>query len=157
MSERFQFNVQFASSRVGWPHTQVQSMLGFLSKQGIYRFTMSSSSSVEMMAFFFKHRKTIQRFNRFNTVVVVDFTYRTNRLCMPFLEIIGMNLNNSAFILCGCFITGKSSEGYKWALEQMRGLCFIDVTPKVIAVDRELSLILTIKEIFPDTTHVLCR
>ncbi|XP_050229474.1 uncharacterized protein LOC126678623 [Mercurialis annua] len=48
------------------------------------------------------------------------------------------------------------TNNYRWVLERLRNLIGDDVHPAAILTDRELGLIRPIREVFPQTAHLLC-
>lgn len=93
----------------------------------------------------------------FSAVDGRNILYKTNRLKMPLLEVVGMTSGNKTFFLCGCFMTKEATSDYTWALTKMRELCFIDASPEVIATDKERALISAIEEVLPSTRNLLYR
>ncbi|KAG1439492.1 hypothetical protein G6F56_012278 [Rhizopus delemar] len=55
-------------------------------------------------------------------------------------------------------MASESASDYVWFLEQMKSKCFIsNISPKIIATDRELALISAIAVVVPDAYNILCR
>ena len=84
-----------------------------------------------------------------------DSTYKTNRFGMPLLLWTGVDNNGITVILAGALLSDETYESYVWACKQLR-----DATKtfsKVLFTDRDLNFSRAIAEVFPCTTHLLCR
>lgn len=137
--------------------TPIQMLIDTITPMEEYKFDVHYNANGELMSFFFVHEESWVQFNRFPTVLILDSTYKTNRLKMPFLEAVGMTSNNRTFFLCGCFMTKEATADYTWAVTKMKEFCFIDASPDVIATDNERALILAINQVLPETQTLLCR
>ena len=95
---------------------------------------------------------------QFWNVILMDCTYKTNRYKMPLLVITGVTNLNTTYYLAFCFLRAEETDDYAWALEQLRELLLhVEVPdPGCIITDRELKCISQIKEVFPQTQHLLC-
>ncbi|KAH1080003.1 hypothetical protein J1N35_019764 [Gossypium stocksii] len=87
---------------------------------------------------------------------LVDATYKTNKYDLPFVQIVGVTSTNKTFSIAFAFIINEKEENYNWALCLKLTLeeCMY---PRVIVTDRELALMNTCQQIFPDATRLLCR
>lgn len=69
--------------------TPVQHFVDKLSESSCYRFDMDVDNQGKLTRLFFAHEASIELFNRFSTVLVMDCTYKTNRfgmLCWKLVE-----------------------------------------------------------------------
>lgn len=137
--------------------TPIQHLVDELSASGSYQFNMDTDNEGKVTRLFFSHASSIDLFNRYHTVLVMDSTYKTNKFGMPLLEIGGMTNSNSTFLLGCIFLSSEEQSSYEWALRQLSRFCFMRNTPKVIVTDRENALINAITIILPSSTHFLCR
>ncbi|CEP18083.1 hypothetical protein [Parasitella parasitica] len=119
--------------------TPVQMLVDLVTGMTDYSFDIKFNQDGKMKCFFFAYNPSVERMK------------------MPFLEAVGMNSENKTFFLCGCFLTNEAEEDYRWAIKKMKEICFIDISPSVIATDRELSLIAAINDELPQAVHLLCR
>jgi hypothetical protein len=107
--------------------------------------------------FMFAHPKSIQYANLYNRVFVLDCTYKTNRYGMPLLHIIGISPSNTTFSIAFCFMQNEQEESYKWALKTFFSwLEPLTSKPPVLCTDRDLALLGTIRDAYPDWPHLLC-
>jgi MULE transposase domain len=93
---------------------------------------------------------------KYNHITLMDCTYKANKYNMPVLNVIGMTSFNKSFFICFVFMKQETEENYKWALEKNKGVHEINKMPKVIATDRELSLMNNIQRVFPHAVNLLC-
>ena len=87
----------------------------------------------------------------------MDCTYKTNRYCLPLLEIVGVTSTNLTFSVAFVYLEAEHVDNYTWAMEKLQSLMFADRLPNVIVTDRELALINVVRLVFPITTNLLCR
>jgi MULE transposase domain/FAR1 DNA-binding domain len=98
----------------------------------------------------------IQRelYSKYNDVVILDTTYNTNRFQLM-LCVITVIDNNYKTRIVGCaIIEDETLNTYRWILDTL--LTDTGVYPGVIFTDSDPSMIQSIKEIYPDTQHLLC-
>ncbi|XP_021762361.1 uncharacterized protein LOC110727130 [Chenopodium quinoa] len=51
----------------------------------------------------------------------------------------------------------ECTTNYRWVLLRLRDLIGYDKKPSVFLIDRELGLCVALREVFPGTSHLLCR
>ncbi|XP_021765427.1 protein FAR1-RELATED SEQUENCE 5-like [Chenopodium quinoa] len=90
-------------------------------------------------------------------VIGMDSTYKTNRYGMPFFEIVGVTPTNQNFLVGYVFMRNECTASYRWVLQRLRELIGYDKEPSVFLSDRELGLCAALREVFPGTSHLLCR
>jgi MULE transposase domain len=93
---------------------------------------------------------------KYNHVILMDCTYKTNKYNMPVLNVIGMTPFNKSVFICFVFMKQETEENYQRALEKIKGIYEVNKMPKVIATDRELALMNSIQRVFPHTVNLLC-
>ena len=136
----------------------MQALVDGISGNDNYVFASKYDSNAVVTGFFFAHRLSIELFQRYSSVLVIDAAYKTNRYGLPLVEVVGLTNSNKTFFLCAAFMASESASDYVWFLEQMKSKCFIsNISPKIIATDRELALISAIAVVVPDTYNILCR
>ena len=89
---------------------------------------------------------------RFDGVFLLDCTYKTNKFGMPLLNFVGIACTNQTFNAAVAFLPDEQEESYKCALREFSSIA----SPRVIAIDRELSLMNAIAVTFPMCKNVLC-
>ena|SRR5579862_5512136 len=107
--------------------------------------------SGEVTHLFIAHPKSIELFKRYLKVLIMDYTYKTNRFNMPLLNIIGTTVFGTSFYVGFAFIAGEGNGDYLWAIKELKTLMYgEDISdPAMVVTDRELALINALKEIFP--------
>jgi len=96
---------------------------------------------------------------QYPNVLLLDYTYKTNRFNMPLLNICAISRNNKVIQLRLAFLLGETKGDYTWAIRQLRNIMATSSIqePVSIITDRELALINCIDTLFPELTHLLCR
>lgn len=82
----------------------------------------------------------------------MDCTYKTNRLAMPLLNIVGITSTYQSFNAGFALLPDEQESSYIWALRQFS---FV-VSPSAIATDRELALMNAIMNVFPECVNLIC-
>jgi hypothetical protein len=107
-----------------------------------------------LTSLFFSFEEGIALAKRFNTVFVVDATYKTNRFKLPLLHFIGIDCFNRSFSAGFMLMSKEDNSEYKRALESFRD-CF-GVNPSVFVTDNEEALKNAISIVFPESDNLLC-
>jgi hypothetical protein len=93
-------------------------------------------------------------YSKYNDVVILDTTYNTNRFQMMLCIITVVDNNYKTRIVACAIIEDETLETYRWIFDTI--LTETGVYPRVIFTDLDPSMIRSIKEIYPDTKHLLC-
>jgi len=101
---------------------------------------------------FFMHKDSVALAKVYNTVFLLDCTYKTNKFNMPLLNIVGIACTYATFNAGFAFLREETEEHYTWALKQLAAV----VHPKVLCTDRELALMKSIASVFPTSHNLLC-
>jgi len=98
----------------------------------------------------------IQRelYSKYNDVVILDTTYNTNRFQMMLCIIAVIDNNFKTRIVACAIIEDETLDTYRWIFDTI--LTETGVYPGVIFTDSDPSMIRAIKEIYPNTQHLLC-
>ncbi|XP_065847430.1 uncharacterized protein [Euphorbia lathyris] len=118
--------------------------------------TQAAPGSNVVTHLFMAHPTSITLFRSYYLFVGMDSTYKTNKYKMPFFEIIGITPSNKNFLIAYAIMKDETEGSYMWVLEKLKLLLGADVHPTAIATDRELGLMRPVREVFPDTHHLLC-
>jgi hypothetical protein len=121
-----------------------------------YKIDFLCDEENRLVSLFFAHEQTVQSLLQYNSVLLMDSTYKTNRFGLPLLHIIGINCSYRTVIFALVFMSDESEKSYIWALNNIKKLQ-ANVRLKVIATDRELALIKAIRVVFPESKNLLCR
>ncbi|XP_074326557.1 protein FAR1-RELATED SEQUENCE 5-like [Apium graveolens] len=99
--------------------------------------------------------RSLNAYTNFGDVVSFDSTYRTNRYCMPFIPITGVNHHYQNILFGFALMRDEMEISYKWVLKTWLEAVG-NKPPLTIITDPDLALGNAIAEIFPDTKHILC-
>jgi hypothetical protein len=107
---------------------------------------------------FIAHPKSIQLFKRFNDVLILDCTYKTNRYNKPVLNIVGVTGSNKTIQVALCLVDGESEDEFIWALQQLKALLaeYEVPEPKLFLTDRQESCIKALWFVFPEGHQRVC-
>ncbi|CAJ2651984.1 unnamed protein product, partial [Trifolium pratense] len=138
--------------------SEMQQLLKCLEENNYYFKVRTVGESDTIQDLFLAHRKSIQLFNTFNDVLLMDSTYKTNRYKMPLFEIVGCTSTNKTFGLGFAFLSNEKHDNFVWALQQVQMLLVDENSAsKVIVTDRDAALMSVIPDVFPNATPLVCR
>ncbi|CAB4385824.1 unnamed protein product [Rhizophagus irregularis] len=93
-------------------------------------------------------------YSKYNDVVILDTTYNTNRFQMMLCILTVIDNNYKTRIVASAIIEDETLDTYRWIFDTI--LTETGVYPRVIFTDSDPSMIHSIKEIYPNTQHLLC-
>lgn len=93
--------------------------------------------------------KSVQYFNQNAEIVLLDYTYKTNKFGMPLLHIISIDGLNQTFTIAICFLDQETREFYNKAILKLRDLLQPNTWPSVLATDCKVALIGALENHFP--------
>ncbi|GBB94191.1 hypothetical protein RclHR1_23080002 [Rhizophagus clarus] len=93
-------------------------------------------------------------YNKYNDITIIDTTYNTNRFQMMLCIMAVIDNNYKSRIVAFAIIDDETLNTYQWLFDAI--LTETGISPKVIFTDSDPSMIQSIKEIYPDTKHLLC-
>jgi hypothetical protein len=138
----------------------VRQMIEGLQASG-YLVRWSVNEKNELAMLFFAHQRSRETALRFPEVVVLDSTYRTNNLKLPFVNIVGVSnlgvdhLRN--FAIAGAWVTSEDEASMTWVIRTLRDVVFDgSVTPVTFVTDHQLATKNAISKIFTDAELILC-
>ncbi|BBN14017.1 hypothetical protein Mp_6g08220 [Marchantia polymorpha subsp. ruderalis] len=89
---------------------------------------------------------------------LIDSTYKTNRFGLPLMHVEGVTATSQTFTFAYCFMATETEEDYLWAVQLVaRVLEQFGVIPSTFVTDRELVLMNSLDNVFPDADFLLCR
>ena len=65
---------------------------------------------------FFTYLELIKFFQKNPDILLLNYTYKTNKFKMPFLYIVGVSNTEQNFKLTYCFLLGKTEVNYGFAI-----------------------------------------
>jgi len=117
------------------------------------------------------HNHGKEELRRLPESVVVDATYKTNiyrLVALLYFVVAGMISSEydrkqlATIHVAGCWMRRESNESYEWALKQFRSTAWPNVTDQSllpnnsVATDKKgLALMNAIKQVFPESKHIL--
>jgi hypothetical protein len=93
-------------------------------------------------------------YGKYNDVVILDTTYNTNKFQMMLCIITVVDNNYKTRIVACAIIEDETLDTYRWIFDTL--LTETEVYPGVIFTDSDPSMSRAIKEIYPNTHHLLC-
>ncbi|XP_074323452.1 protein FAR1-RELATED SEQUENCE 5-like [Apium graveolens] len=101
--------------------------------------------------------RSMNAYKNFGNVVTFDSTFRTNRYCMPFIPITGVNHHYQNILFGFALVRDETKTSYKWVLRTW--LEVVDnKPPRIIRTDQDIALGNAIVEVIPmpQTKHTYC-
>jgi len=91
-------------------------------------------------------------------LLFLDYMYKTNKYCMPLLDMTGIDTTQQSFCIAFAFLSGKSEEDYTWALKWLKLLYeqYNTTLPSVILTDCCLAAINAATTLFLSVTTLIC-
>jgi len=107
---------------------------------------------------FCSHPDAMKLSNASNLVFLIDSTYKKNRYRLSLLDIVGVAPTNMTFSIAFVYLEGERLNNVVWTLKRFRGIFLRrDALLGVIATDKDLALMNTVKTIFLESTNLLWR
>ncbi|XP_074300736.1 uncharacterized protein LOC141632047 [Silene latifolia] len=112
----------------------------------------------ELSHVFISHPEAVKLFRAYPHMVLIDSTYKTNVYKIALVEVVGVTLFGSSFLIAVVLLPSESENDYGWMLMRLGKL--LSSTGSSISAfftDRELGLIAALESLYPSTPHLLCR
>lgn len=123
----------------------------------IYK-SRSVSDSTKIQDVFFANPTSVDLFNNFPDVLLMDSTYKTNRYNMPLFEMVGVTSTDKTFNVAFAFLSNEKEDNFRWAVQECQKLLQSkELGPKVVVTDRDTALTNVVAEVFPNATALVCR
>ncbi|GAB2267617.1 hypothetical protein Dimus_038675 [Dionaea muscipula] len=87
----------------------------------------------------------------------MDTTYKTNQFDLPLLEVVEVAPTGQNFHVAFAFIKNEKKYSFVWTLKKLKTLFGTLAGSGVIVTDRDKALINAVQEVFPNSSHLLCR
>jgi hypothetical protein len=102
--------------------------------------------------------RSVSYLNQHPNILLLDYTYKTNKFDMLLLNILSVNNIRYSFSVGFCFLDQEVKENYNKAIQHLRSLFNHRIWPSVIATDCKAAFITAINRHFPAirTKRVLC-
>ena len=92
----------------------------------------------------------------FGDVLAFDTTYRRNKYNKPLVIFSGVNHHNLIVVFACALLVDETVDTYKWVLETLLE-AMSKKKPHAVVTDGDKAIRKAIRELFPGTTHRLCR
>ncbi|CAG8634634.1 9419_t:CDS:2, partial [Dentiscutata heterogama] len=105
------------------------------------------------------YRSAFSEFTIARNVLIVDATYKMNRISMPLVVICSIDRFGSTYPLAFALVYFETKNYYSWVMQQLnKALTMLTGNAQVATfiTDREIALIIAISEEFPQARHQLC-
>jgi len=93
-------------------------------------------------------------YKKFNDIILIDSTYKTNKYKLPLLVFAGINEQAQTFVFGFGFVQSEIAKNVSWVFENLFN--YLGEKPRIICSDSCLTLKKVIKDLLPETTHLLC-
>jgi hypothetical protein len=115
--------------------------------------------SGEITHMFLAHPKSVELFQRYPEIILIDCTYKTNWFRMPLLNIVGSTGLGTNFHIGFAFLSAEGDDDYTWALKELKTLMHGENIPDsaVVVTDWELALMNAVNTVFPMALELLCE
>ena len=60
--------------------------------------------------------RLVEYLNQYSNILLLDYTYKTNKFDMPLLDILGVDNRNYRFSISVCFLDSEVKDNYKEAI-----------------------------------------
>nr|KAJ0199010.1 hypothetical protein LSAT_V11C600320760 [Lactuca sativa] len=125
--------------------------------QNVMHILHTKGYNYEYQELFFMHPISLQMWQAFPHVVLMDATYKTNKSNLPFLEIVGVTSMRLTFSIAFAFMHSEKTSNYMWVLTCLKLTINDSFCPRVIVTDRDLALMKACEDVFPQSNNLLCR
>ncbi|CAL8084733.1 unnamed protein product [Prunus armeniaca] len=96
-----------------------------------------------------------QSYKFYGDAVIFDTTYNTNRYCMIFAPIMGVNNHGQTIIFSGAFLSDETTDSFIWLFREFLRAMPSDA-PKIIITDQDPAMTKAISKALPNTFHRYC-
>ena len=126
---------------------QMQYLISKLEEHNYVYFTTENSEETTLEDIFFAHSESINMFNTFPSILVMDSTYKTNFYQIQLFEIVGVTSSNMTYSVGFAFLSFEMLVGFLSSKLNM---------PKVVVTDRDNALMNVVAKVLPETNDILC-
>lgn len=142
--------VQFLGDR-----TSLQAMFDTMQAKD-YSFRQQTNEDNQLTHILCIHPKALLLSKQFKTVFCIDCTYKTNKLSLPLLHIVGVTCCHSTFTAAFGWLRNESYQDFVWALRNFESLLCDTCTPVTLVTDKDDGLIKAVETVFPTARLLLC-
>jgi hypothetical protein len=118
---------------------------------------IEASDTRTLKALFFTKNSQLLLFRKCPKMVILDCTYSTTTTNMPLCVLVGIDHNNSTFIIGISLLIHETTDYYMWTLNSLLGTSQIRPSAiKTILSDFDKALVTAIEVVVPFAAHHLC-
>jgi hypothetical protein len=136
--------------------TPIQALVQQL-KDDDFHWNVLTDNQGHVSHLFFAYWKSLQLYQSYPEVLLIDCTYKTNRYHMPLCCMVGITGMNTSFLVGFAFLRSECERSYSWVLEQLAVSVAGFKPPGVVVTNRDLALLNALSHVFPNSKNLLCR
>ncbi|XP_058742515.1 protein FAR1-RELATED SEQUENCE 6-like [Vicia villosa] len=110
-NERYTLNIEKKG-----PRSEMQQLFKLLGDNQYVSRYRACEDNVTVRDIFWTHLESINLFNTFPTVLIIDSMYKTNKYKLPLLEIVGVTSTEKTFSVGFTFLECEKEDNVTWAL-----------------------------------------
>jgi len=115
---------------------------------------ISCDENDRLKNFIFSSQNMKHLYKKFNDIILMDSTYRTNKYKLPLYIIAGINENSKIFIVGFGVVRSEEAKDVDWILREL--FSFLEDSPELICTDGCPTMAKVLKNVLPNTTHLVC-
>ncbi|XP_058750392.1 protein FAR1-RELATED SEQUENCE 5-like [Vicia villosa] len=143
--ERYKHNISKIGSR-----SELQQLLKLLGDNQYFSTYRACEDNVTIRDVFWTHPESINLFNTFPTVLIIDSTCKTNKHRLPLLEIVGVTFTDMTFSVGFTFLECEKEDNVTWALGNSKTLLVDQNNMLSVTVNsRDNALMNAVGTVFP--------
>jgi hypothetical protein len=139
--------------------TSIEVLLAKLKEHNFYHDYEVDQRTNRLLYLMWAHPETTALARHFMDLLLLDYTYKTNRYRLPLLNAVILTGMNTLLPLAQIWLPGEAEPDFNWALAKLRKLLDDNSisSPRVTITDRDLACTNATETIFPESAKVLCR
>ncbi|XP_028102895.1 uncharacterized protein LOC114302124 [Camellia sinensis] len=106
--------------------SQMQQLLGELAKHKYIEHHRCEEGSMTVTDLFWAHPVSLDLLRTFPRVLIMDYTYKTNRYRLPLLEIVGVTSTHMAFFVAIAYLQTEWVDNYEWRAPGNVSICALE-------------------------------
>ncbi|KAJ1423146.1 MULE transposase domain [Sesbania bispinosa] len=140
------------------PRTELQHLMNLMERDKYLYWHRRAKTSDVVRDIMWAHPDAVNLLNLFHIALIVDTTYKTNKYCLPLLEIVVVTSTELTFSVAFAYLERETKDNFTWALDKVRGMIRrSDALPQVIVTDKDFGLMNAIQSVFPSSYNLLCQ
>lgn len=116
---------------------------------------IDANGRLEGMLFATKKARALSQ--RFGSLFMIDFTFKTNAYNLPLLHIVGKTNTNSTFTSALVVLPNQAETTITEAIQAWKDHVMLSTSPRIFVTDRERAIVNALKSVFPEAAHISCQ